>query len=795
MYQSSDSNRNNTSQNLNTPVEETFDLKVIIDKVVSNWLLYCLCILVCFTIAVLYASYSSPVWHIKSKILINNDSDNSQSVLGGGMNGSISSLFSPKSSADNELQVLRSRTLMEKTVAAMQLNVKTYLVDGLKSREIYNESPFIINVISKVDTVLERTYVIDVQSNTSVRITNGDEDIDITSEFGRNINLPQHTLVIKRRNGFPLAKQYKLKIQATDATVDDFSKILSAELSDKQATTIDLSIEYYHPAKGEAILNKLMQLYLLSNLQNEKQIADSTIAFIESRINLVSKELNNIEKQFEIYKSQNKIANISEQSKSLVTSASGYYDKLAEQDIQLNIINDLERNLSNPKNKNIIPSSLVNSSDQALAAAINSYNELLINRDRSTLSLTDDNPILLNIDKQINNARINILKSISSYKESLQIGKKQLQKQNQNLTGQIKELPNKERNYLDFARQQNLKQELYLFLLQKREETAISKNSTLSNARILDTAKSEFKPSKPRKSIVWLVGIIVGVLLPSLYLIIKSLTKTRIESKIDIEHETSVPILAEIGHNSDKNSLVTGSNSRSVISEQFRSLRTNLQFILESSKSNVLLFTSSMSGEGKSFLSLNIGSALALTGKKVVFMEMDLRKPKLSESLGLTIDNGYTQYAISDDEKYDYKKLLKSLSFNSNCYLISSGPIPPNPAELLETRKLDELMSYLRANFDYVIIDCAPIGLVTDAQMLERHADLTLYVTRERYTYKSQLSIVDDLYVNKKVKKVYIIINDVKMNKTGYSSYKQAYGYGIEEEGVMSKLKFWNRNK
>jgi tyrosine-protein kinase Etk/Wzc len=788
----------NPSSSTNVATEEdVIDIKQIVAKVIQNWSLFAISILLCFVLAWVYWYYASPSWHVASKVLVKNSNSGPQGGLGGTLSGDGASLFNSKSSADNEIQVLKSRTLMEKTVLAMQLNVKTFLKDGFKRKEIYEDAPFTVGMSSfKADTVMGRAYNISINDDLSYNITNSDDDIDINAKFGDSVKLRQYNLVLNYKPGFKHANKYEVVIQSPDAAVSGFSNDFNAVLSDKQATTIDLTFTYTNPAKGEAILDKIMELYLSYNLQNEKQIADSTIAFIDSRIILVSRELNNIEKQFEQYKTQNNLANISEQSKALVSSASNYYDKLAQQEIQLSIINDLEKYLNNPKNKNVIPSSLINPTDQSFGQAINSYNDLLLTRDKASLSYTEDNPVIENIEKQISNSRINLLRNIGTYKKTLQVGKQQLQQQNTGFTGQLRQLPNKERNYLDFSRQQNLKQELFLFLLQKREESAISRNSTISSSRIIDKAKSEFFPFKPKRSIIFAVALFLGILFPALYLLLKEMLNVRIDTKSDIERMTSAPIIGEIGHNSDKQSLVTGTNSRSVISEQFRSLRTNLQFVLDGSKSNVLLFTSSMSGEGKSFLSLNLGSALALTDKKVVFVEMDLRKPKLSESVGLTTDNGYTNYAISDNDDYDFKKLLKPLSFNKNCFLISSGPIPPNPAELLMNGKLEKLLAYLKNEFDYVIMDCAPVGLVTDALMLERHADLTFYVTRQGFTYKSQLNIVNDLIKSQKVKALYIVVNDIKTQKGGYSSYGQGYygyGYGVDEQQTnwLSKFKFW----
>jgi len=786
---------NNSVQTGTTPEEDAIDIKKIVAHLVQNWILFIASIIICIILATLYWYYALPSWHVASKILVVDSKNGPQGGLSGTLSSEMGSLFNAKSSADNEIQVLKSRTLIEKTVASMQLNVKTYLKNGLKNKEIYNDAPFTVKIASyKVDTVILKKYDVVIISDNEYRISDSEDDIDIKAKFGQTISLPQYNIVLEYVPGASHAKKYEIAIQSPDGAVAEVTKDFNALLSDKQATTIDLTYTYSHPAKGEAILNKIMELYLVSNLQNEKLIADSTIAFIDSRIILVSNELNNIEKQFEQYKTKNNLANITEQSKSLVSSASNYYDKLAQQEIQLSIINDLEKYLNNPKNKNVIPSSLINPSDQSFGQAINSYNDLLISRDKSSLSYTEDNPVILNYDKQISNSRLNLLRNIATYKKTLQVGKQQLQQKNAGFTGQLNQLPNKERNYLDFSRQQNLKQELFLFLLQKREESAISRNSTISSSRVIDTAKSEFLPFKPKRSIIYIIALFLGVLIPGIYLLFKELLNVRIDSKSDIESITNVPIIGEIGHNSDKQSLVTGTNSRSVISEQFRSLRTNLQFVLDGSKSNVLLFTSSMSGEGKSFLSLNLGSALALTDKKVVFVEMDLRKPKLSESVGLSIDNGYTNYAISEEINYDFKKLLKPLSFNKNCFLISAGPIPPNPAELLINGKLEKLITYLRSEFDYIIMDCAPVGLVTDALMLERHVDLTFFVTRQNFTFKSQLNILNGLIKTQKIESLYIVVNDIKTQKGGYSSYGQGYyGYGIdsEQDNWLSKIKFW----
>lgn len=788
-------NSSNPSATNNTIIEDdVIDIKQIILNVFRYWPLFLLSAAICLVIAYFVADYSAPNWHIASKLLVTDDKNSPQASLGS-MGGDLGTLLNAKSNSDNEIQILKSRTLMENVVKDMQLNVRTYVKDGFKKREVFEEAPFTLAISYNTDTVLTKEYTINLTgANTFNLISEGDK-VEKNEKFGNVIRLGQYNILLRHKTGYSNSGTYTIVIQPIDGTVFDFSQNFSVGLSDKQATTIDLSLNYPHPAKGEAILNTFMQTYLRLNLQNEKLTADSTIKYIESRIGLVSKDLNNIEKQFEEYKTNNNVPNITEQSKTLVASASDYFDKLAQQETQLSIINDIERTLKNPTNRNFIPNSLLSATDQSFGQAISAYNELLQARDKATLSYTDDNPVVQNLDVQIASVRVNLLKNIETYRKTLQVGKTELQKQNSGFTGQLKQLPSKERTYLDFSRQQSLKQELYIYLLKKREETAISRNSTISSSRIIDSAKSDFAPFKPKKAFMYMIGLFIGLLLPGIYLFVKNFLNVRIETKSDVEKMTKVSVLGEIGHNSDKQSLVVGRNSRSVISEQFRSLRTNLQFALNSSKSNVLLFTSSMSGEGKSFLSLNLGSALSLTGKKVVFMEMDLRKPKLSESIGLSIENGYTNYAISNDDNFDMSKLLKPLSFDENCFLISSGPIPPNPSELLISNKLEKLLTYLKERFDYIIIDCAPVGLVTDALIIEKQADLVFYVLRQNFTYKAQLNIINEIKNINKVENLYLIINDITNHQAGYSSFKQAYGYGIEDDSNkrwFDKLKFWN---
>ncbi|NOW97030.1 tyrosine-protein kinase [Mucilaginibacter sp. SG564] len=769
---------NQASSNQNLSSKEGVDLKSIIAKVRRRWYLFLISIALCLFTAFFYLKYTAPSYKIFSKVLVEDNKSNSLSSSSGS-NGMVdlSSLLDTKSNADNEIQILQSRSLMKQVVDQLKLNQIIYKQGTLSKKELYDEAPFDLTVISKKDTIISREFELVILKNNKFRIINSDEDIDMNEvSFGTVIKLSQYDLVFsENKNKLIPGAKYKVNIVSKDSKIESLSKNFKAELSDKKVTTIDLSLKYPNPKKGEVILQTLMNLYLKENLENKISIADSTLVFINDRLNIVGKELGGVEGQLEKFKINNNIADIDGQSQALISSSVDYVDKLNTVNAQLGVLDQVETYIKSSDLKKSLPSSL-SIQDPVFAYSLQAYNTLLIDRDKQSLSYTNDNPYIKNLDLQIDNARANLLKSFYTYKKGLELNKQQLVAQNNNFKGQIKTVPGKERIFLDYSRQQTVKQQLYLYLLQKREETAISKTSTISTTRIIDNAKSEFAPSEPNRNNIYIIGFVIGLLIPFLIISIQELLNVKIISKADILKESDISILAEISHNTSGDSIVVAASSRSVISEQFRSLRTNLQFLLASNKPNVIIITSSMSGEGKSFISLNLGLSLALMGKKVLFMELDLRKPKLSSSVGMDNQLGFTNYIIG--EQTDVSSIIKPLWMHENCYLISSGPIPPNPSELLLNEKVDAMMTELKEQFDYIIMDTAPIGLVSDALIVEKYADSVMYIVRQNYTFKSQLGIVNELKSTGKIRKPYLVVNDIKANDGGYQGYGYGYGYG-----------------
>jgi tyrosine-protein kinase Etk/Wzc len=771
------------------------DIKRVFTTFRNYWYLFVAAVIICVSLAFLYTQSTSPTFKVSSEITVE---DQSNSPLGksSGNNGNIdfSDLLGTANNAYNEMDIVKSRNLMFYVVKEMLLNITIFKVEQLRLVELYKDAPFDVIVIGKSDLASPRAFDVETgQDEYHIKSkipffhssTDQEKPIDLKAKYGQPVSCGQFSLIVTKRDGSFDLGSYRLTIQSIDSKIEELSKRLNVELTDKKSTTMALSFDYSNPDKGEAILQKLMDVYMRFNVLNKQEIADSTLSFIDNRLQIVSSELSEVENKFTDFKRQNNLAAVDEQEKALVGTVVSSKSKQDELDIQLTVLDAIAQKLNDPNNKQLIPSSLA-VEDPVFIMGITAYNQLLIQRGQLDLSYKETNPIVKNLDAQIEAAHQSLLKSFSAYRSSLLVSMAAIKGQNANLYGQVKTVPGKERIFLDYSRQQNLKQELYLYLLQKREETAISRTSTLSTARIIDPAKSAAAPFKPNKMLILLIGLGCGIVLPLVYVSLKRSLSNRIMSKDDVTGNTTATIVGEIGNSPENKLLAVENTARSLVSEQFRALRTNLQFVLKSEQSNSILITSSMSSEGKSFISVNLASIIALSGKKVILLELDLRKPKLSDYMGVSRDFGFSNYAIATSVLP--RNIIKPSGISENIHIVPSGPIPPNPAELLLSSRLKELIEELKKEYDYIIIDSAPIGLVSDAQLIEPLTDISLYVVRQGYTYKSQLNILNELMAEGKFRRPYVVINDIKHKKRAYYGYGY-YGsnYGDYIQGKKSK--------
>lgn len=776
--------------------DDVGEVRQLMAVIANYWYLFAGGVAISIITAFLIIQYVPKQWSVVGKIIIEDEKDSPSKLLTNGVNSDLSSLFDIKSNSFNEVRVLESRNLLRQVISDMNINVHIFNKNGFIKTELYEDAPLKIILSQHGDLTRTINYALTILNDQSYRLVDKDDpNIDVKGSFGSAIKLPHYSVTLIKTPRFSPAGKYEIAIRSIKRAENELAAKFTASLSDKQSTIIGLQLNFGNPKRGELILQRFMELYLKNNLSNKVRIADSTIKFIDSRLSVVSTELGKVEKNLETYKVKNKISDINAQSKALVQGASDYQQKLNETEVQLAVVNDLYKYVSDVKSAQVVPSSLI-TKDMSFGSAINAYNEMLLRKEQLKLSLQETSSIVKNLDEQIQTARAILLTSLKSYRHSLNISEAAIIKQNTAISNKIADAPVKERVYLDYSRQQSLKQDLYLFLLQKREETAISQKATISNCRILDNAESDEDPFSPKKSFIFSIASLIGLFLPAAGLGLKQMLNNRITKKDDIEKHTTVAVLGQISKNTHKHKILIYNEARTVISEEIRALRTNLKYITDGGKSNVIMFTSSMSGEGKSFISLNLGNSIALSGKKVVLVELDLRKPKLLKYMETEADYGFTDYVISTD-KDAIDNLIHPSTFNENFYFISSGTLPPNPAEILMSSKLKELIEILRNRFDYVIIDTAPVGQVSDALIIEEFADVTCYVMRQNYTFKSQLNIVNDLQKYRKVKQLYLVVNDIELHTNSITGY--GYGYGNYnhqeiEASYGSKLLSFMRN-
>jgi tyrosine-protein kinase Etk/Wzc len=746
------------------------DLKKGLNMLIDNWYWFAIGAFIGLLTAFLFYRYTAPLYSINARVLVNDEQK------GGGLSKQASSLMDlggivgSQSLVDNEVEILKTPDLIEKVVRSMNLNILYGQRINLISREIYNP-PFNVSLLKEVDTIQSTRLKIRISKGDKISLET--EQLDKEVSWNEAFHVPGvGTVKLVRRPGVKMTDaEYYADITSVDQRVANLIEQLSVEVSNNKVTIVDLRLHYPVQKKGEEILAALIAKYKSSNLEDKNAVADSTYSFIKERLNVIATELGDVETKVERFKKKNQLADMSEQGKLLVQNTGTVTADLAKAETQITILSDLEDYLKDEtRNKRVFPTSLL-PSDMVFTNLMEQYNSLLAEKDRTLMSVTEATPFVQNLNSQIVSLRRGILANIQSTKNTFVVSRNKLRTQLTAAQAEISDVPQIEKSYLQLARNQQIKQELYIFLMQKAEETAISKTSNISVAKVIAAPKAGVFPVSPKKSIFMVTGLFAGLLLPFIGLVIKSFLNTSVTSREDITGATQVPILGEISHNRTDDNMIVSNHGRSAVAEQFRALRSNLSFYLKNKNSSVILLTSSMSGEGKSFVAINLGNILALLGKKVLLMEMDLRKPGLSNKLDVKNDLGFSNYVI--DDRLKAEDIIKPLKINENLFLMSSGPLPPNPVEILMSERSKGLIEELKGQFDYIIMDAPPIGIISDAQALVDYADITLYLVRQKVTKKRQLEIVEGLYRSGKIKNLSIIVNDVIDKLYGYG-----YGYG-----------------
>jgi len=565
------------------------------------------------------------------------------------------------------------------------------------------------------------------------------------------------------------------------SVLKEYVNSLSIAPTSKTTSVVVISLENTNTRRGRDYINKLLEMYNINANNDKNEVAQKTAEFIDERIGIISKELGSTEQDLENFKRSAGITDLSSEAQIALTGNAEYEKKRVENQTQINLVMDLQRYMKGNEYE-VLPSN-IGLQDAASAGAIDRYNQMLVERKRLLRTSTENNPTIINLDTSIRAMRTNVQATLDATLKGLQITKEDLAREASRYSRRINDAPTQERQFVSIARQQEIKSGLYLMLLQKREENAITLAATANNAKIIDEALADDNPISPKKMLVYLAALVLGVGLPVGVIYLIGLTKFKIEGRADVEKLTSLPVVGDIPLADEKTgSIAVFENQNNLMSETFRNVRTNLQFMLENGK-NVILVTSTISGEGKSFISANLAISLSLLGKKVVIVGLDIRKPGLNKVFNIPKkEHGITQYLTNTTA--NLMDFVQPSDINKNLFILPGGTVPPNPTELLARGGLEKAIETLKANFDYVILDTAPVGMVTDTLLIGRVADLSVYVCRADYTHKAEFTLINELAENNKLPNLCIAINGLDLNNRkygyyyGYGKYGKYYGYG-----------------
>lgn len=734
--------------------------------------------------------YSSSIFQVTSKLLIKNDRSS-------GSQDKLRDLFMTNYSQnlEDEIQVLTASGLSKRIVKALNLQTSYLSIGKVKSYHLHpNESPLWLEIMQLKDS--SQGYSMDIKylNENTVNINNAKEPVYIGQVIENGF--AKFRLLKRPVNYLQYGSNlFNITWRPLDDVATEMANTFQVSTVNEYSNVLLISYETENPILGKDIVNQLMQEYNVSSVEDKRIITVNTLAFIDERLDTIKQELSGVEQSLQIYREQNKAINLEQQSVISFNELSQANQTLTQQEVQLKIINYLQNYLQDQKNRNkTVPTSL-GITEPSLQTLIQEYNAAELRRETLLQSTKADNPIVHDLDTDIEKLREQIQENLNNIHQAYLINRNNLQFKTRQAETDISSVPGKGRKMLEITRQQKILEDLYSFLLQKRLETSISSASTVSNSKVLEPARASYLPIKPNRKGLFLIATIIGLGIPLAFIAFKEYLNDKITSRYDLEKLTEAPILGEIGHSMANETLVVTKNNRKFISEQFRIIRTNLQYVISKIEHPVILVTSSFSGEGKSFISTNIGAVMALTGKKTVILEFDIRKPKILAGLNMTSKMGITNFIVGN---VTVDEIILPINLTENLYVIPCGPIPPNPGELLLDEKVKELFDYLRVRFDTIIIDSAPMGLVSDGIILSAYADATLYITRQNYTLKKQVGLVNDLYTNKKLPKISLLLNDVKAT-SGYGGYYGSYGYGysygqgndyFEQEGQTKKRRF-----
>jgi len=714
------------------------------------WLL--LSVAICLGIAYANLRYSVNVYRVTGKLIVKKQS-------GTFSEDKFENLFMAEGEANlkDEIEQIRSTSVTRRVAENYDLQTE-YLNKGkIKSSSVHkDEMPFHVKVVSLVDSSKSLKFLVYLFDD-GFSLSENSPKI----QYGRQFRVGDATLIVNRTSlpfsGFasnifeviwsPLDDVCKKLVEALDVSViAEYSNVLSIKYDNENIRI------------GKEVVDGTMNAYQNANLEDKKQIAVNALDFIEEQLDTLRLELSGVEKRLQNYRETNKVIDVEQQSAFYFNNMGEMQTQITTLEVKKRVVEALLRYLVEGENEDkTVPASL-GIPEPALIQLITEYNRTQLERELILKGTTAENPVVKALETAVAKLRKDILESLQNISKSYTVSLSDLNDRSSLNSKDISSIPGKQKQLIEITRQQKILEELYSLLLQKKLETSISSASTIYNSRIVEPADSDGRPVKPNKKMTYTIAFLIGLVVPILFIFFKELFNDKVTSKSDVERFTKVPVLGEIGHADISSALIMTSTNRSHIAEQFRALRSNLQFIIPRDQKPIILVTSSFSGEGKSFVSTNLGAAIAITGKRTIILEFDIRKPKILKGLGMEESKGITSFIVGNES---LELLCKPVVSTENLFVLPCGPIPPNPSELLLDERVNEIFKYAKVNFDAVIIDSAPVAMVSDAVTLGSYSNACLYLVRHNYTIKKQVRFIEEIYNQGKLPKVSIVINDI----------------------------------
>lgn len=747
-------------------------LEVVRSTIKAYWPLYVIFIIGFLSVGYLIVRYTSPTYLISSKILIKDEKK-----TGVGSASSLLSefdLFGGKKIVENELEILKSRPIVEVVVEETHCNVYVYR-DG-NVRDALQGPDFPVSFIPlNQDSIQDSKNVVRMRFDGYNLILN-DEVFPLKDSIYWNKGNASEAFLIKtdlKRLGKLINEEYVVHTQSLKSEVKNVLDALSLATTNKNTSVIELRLETKNVKRGEQILNHLVDAYANAAITDKRQIAEFTLNFIEDRLSLVTSQLDSVERDIESYKVENNIVDLSQQGRLFLESVKDEDGELNKIEIQLQVVGDIEAYVkgrgTNPGNS----PSLVGIDEPSLIGLLNRLYGLEAEYSKLKITVGAKDEGLLTLENEISDIKKSVLESVTAVRKNLQLSQARMKRDLNTKMSALTSLPGKERLLLDISRQQAIKNSIYTFLLEKREESAISFASTVSDVRMVEPALGDLKPVSPKKTIVFSLAILLSLLVPSIVIYYKEVLTGKIKFRTDIERRTKLSVLGEVLQGEESSDFIISSDNRSPVAESLRAVRSKMSYYLHKEGSHVVLLSSCLPGEGKSFITTNLGLSLALMGKRTVVIAADMRKPRLHKAFGITGNTGLSQILVG---KLPWKEAALHTQFE-HLDIVPPGPIPPNPAELLLNGNFAKMIEEMRKEYDYILIDTPPLGLISDAEIMADYADLSLFVVRHDYSLKEAVEkILGPINQQSKFWPAAVVFNGLKTR--GMTRYGRGYGYG-----------------